>query len=219
MKFSSSVTVLASALVSAILLGSSSVEAHVTANPSVAVSGGYFQSNFRVPHGCDGNATDSVTVEIPKGVSGVKPKATVPWITNINMVPLDTPITTPTGTINTTVGSITWSGGNLLDSYYEDFGLQFKLPVMEGPLYWSVYQHCTNGAWNNWTNIPDASGKTAGFPAAVITVANATTTDGHGGSASPSTSSKPSSAVGVFQSMATFHSVLIGAAALLMTMA
>ncbi|KAF9274320.1 hypothetical protein BGZ74_004427 [Mortierella antarctica] len=95
-----------------------------------------------------------------------------------HMVPLDTPIVTPTGTINTTVGSVTWANGNLPDNMYEDFGLQFKLPAMTGPLYWSVMQHCTNGAWNNWTNVPDAAGKVAGFPAAVITVNNATTTAG-----------------------------------------
>jgi len=117
------------------------------------------------------------------------------------------------------VGSVTWSGGNLPDSFYEDFGLQFKLPVMEGPLYWFVSQHCTNGAWNNWTNVPDAAGKTAGFPAAVITITNATTTDSHGGSATPTGSAKPTSgAAGVFQSSATFHAVLIGAGAFLIAM-
>ncbi|KAG0100389.1 hypothetical protein BGZ93_001852 [Podila epicladia] len=179
MKFTAAIAT----VVSTIFLASSA-QAHVTANPSVAVSGSYFQTNFRVPHGCDGNATDLVIVQIPKGVASVKPRATVPWATTIQMVPLDTPIVTPTGTINTTVGSVTWANGNLPDNMYEDFGLQFKLPAMTGPLYWSVMQHCTNGAWNNWTNVPDASGKTAGFPAAVITVGNATTTTGgHGAGA------------------------------------
>ncbi|KAG0053596.1 hypothetical protein BGZ83_000806 [Gryganskiella cystojenkinii] len=216
MKFTSSITVVATALVSALLV-SSTVEAHVTANPSVGVSGAYFQSNFRVPHGCDGNATDAITIQIPKGVTSVKPKVTVPWTTKIDMVPLETPIVTPTGTINTTVGSVTWSGGNLPDSFYEDFGLQFKLPVMEGPLYWSVFQHCVNGGWQNWTNAPDAAGKTAGFPAAVITIANATTTTtGGAGAASPS--NKPTSAAsGLF--LGSVPAVLIGAAAALMAMA
>ncbi|KAF9434295.1 hypothetical protein BGZ76_008257 [Entomortierella beljakovae] len=202
------------AVLSALLLSASSVEAHVTANPSVGVSGAYFQSNFRVPHGCDGNATDMVIVEIPKGVTSVKPRALYPWNTTINMVPLDTPIVTPTGTINTTVGSITWSKGSILDSMYEDFGLQFKLPVMEGPLYWNVYQHCVNNAWNNWTSIPDASGKTAGEPAAVINVSNATspatdTTGKTGGNA----------AVGGFsQVLGLGHIALIAISALSATM-
>ncbi|KAG0220681.1 hypothetical protein B0O80DRAFT_423138 [Mortierella sp. GBAus27b] len=205
--------VIAASVVSTLLFATSSVEAHVTANPSVAVSGAYFQTNFRVPHGCDGNATDRVIVEIPKGVSSVKPKATVPWTTAINMVPLDTPIVTPTGTINTTVGSVTWSGGSLPDNMYEDFGLQFKLPQMEGPLYWKVYQHCVNNAWNNWTSVPDANGKTDGFPAAVINIANASTS-----TTSPSNSTKPSAAAPSAQILNLGHLAIVGAGALLISM-
>ncbi|KAF9362539.1 hypothetical protein BGX34_005956 [Mortierella sp. NVP85] len=211
MKFSVIIATVASTL----LFASSSVEAHVTANPSAAVSGAYFQTNFRVPHGCDGNATDRVIVEIPKGVTSVKPRATVPWTTAINMVPLDVPITTPTGQINTTVGSVTWSGGQLLDSMYEDFGLQFKLPIMEGPLYWKVYQHCVNNEWNNWTSVPDANGKTDGFPAAVINIANATTAPGNG---NKDGGNKPSAAPVAFQVLSVGNAALIGAGALLMSM-
>ncbi|KAG0068278.1 hypothetical protein BGZ90_000647 [Linnemannia elongata] len=97
----------ATAVVSTLLLATSNVEAHVTANPSVGVSGAYFQTNFRVPHGCEGNATDLVIVEIPKNVTSVKPRATYPWNTTINMIPLAVPIVTPTGTVNMTVGSVT----------------------------------------------------------------------------------------------------------------
>ncbi|KAF9177811.1 hypothetical protein BGZ51_003184 [Haplosporangium sp. Z 767] len=184
-------TVVATAIVSTILMASSSVEAHVTANPSVGISGGYLQTNFRVPHGCDGNATDMVIVEIPKGVSAVKPRGLQPWTTTINMVPLEVPITTPEGTVNTTIGSVTWSNGQLLDNMYEDFGLTFKLPEMEGPLYFNVNQRCVNQAWNNWTNVPDANGKTAGFPAAVIKISKAGADDhdshDHGKEAEPKT--------------------------------
>ncbi|KAF9915168.1 hypothetical protein BX616_006740 [Lobosporangium transversale] len=207
----------ASAAISTILFATPLAEAHVTANPSAAVSGSYFQTSFRVPHGCDGNATNLVIVEIPKGVSSVKPRPLYPWNTTISMVPLDTPITTPTGTINTTVGSITWSNGLIQDNMYEDFGLQFKLPTQEGPLYWKVYQHCVNNEWNNWTSVPDANGKTDGFPAAVITLSNSTTTTGPGG-ASPSASSKPSAAVAAFQSLNFGRVALISSGAFLVAL-
>ncbi|KAF9109401.1 hypothetical protein BGX27_007658 [Mortierella sp. AM989] len=208
------ITILAT-VVSTLLIATSSVEAHVTANPSAGVSGAYFQSNFRVPHGCDGNSTDSVTVEIPKGVTSVKPRSIYPWNATINMVPLETPITTPTGVVNTTVGSITWSNGLILDSMYEDFGLQFKLPVMEGPLYWRVYQHCVNNAWNNWTSVPDASGKTTGEPAAVINIAKATTSDTANGS---TPTEKSGATVGFSQALGLGHVALVAAGALAMTM-
>ncbi|KAF9400620.1 hypothetical protein BGX21_003851 [Mortierella sp. AD011] len=213
MKFSILVTV-----VSTLIIAASSVEAHVTANPSAGVSGSYFQSNFRVPHGCDGNSTDMVIVEIPKGVTSVKPRALYPWNTAINMVALDTPITTSTGVINTTVGSITWSNGLILDSMYEDFGLQFKLPVMEGPLYWRVYQHCVNNAWNNWTAIPDSTGKTTGEPAAVINVANATTSTTSPSDSTTSPSGKTSAAISFSQALGFGHVAFVGAGALLMAM-
>ncbi|KAF9082951.1 hypothetical protein BGX29_007499 [Mortierella sp. GBA35] len=204
----------ATAVVSTLLLAHST-EAHVTANPSVGVSGTYLQTNFRVPHGCDGNSTDMVIVEIPQNVTSVKPRATTPWTTTINMVPLAVPIVTPKGTVNTTIGSITWSNGQLLDSMYEDFGLQFKLPQMTGPLYWSVYQHCVNGGWNNWTNIPDASGKTAGFPAAVITISNATAAPGTGAGPAPATGGNAAS---MTQVLGLGQVALVGAGALLMAM-
>ncbi|KAG0372165.1 hypothetical protein BGX24_000659 [Mortierella sp. AD032] len=208
----------ATAVVSTLLLATSNVEAHVTANPSAGVSGAYFQTNFRVPHGCDGNATDLVIVEIPDKVTSVKPRATVPWVTTINMIPLAVPITTPTGTVNTTIGSVTWSNGALPDAMYEDFGLQFKLPQMTGPLYWKVSQHCVNGAWNNWTNIPDSNGKTAGFPAAVINVANATATaPGAPGATTPTGADSKNAAVAT-QILGLGHVALVGAGALMMAM-
>ncbi|KAF8929268.1 hypothetical protein EDD21DRAFT_383927 [Dissophora ornata] len=212
-------TVVASAVVSTLLFATSSVEAHVTANPSIAVSGAYLQTNFRVPHGCDGNATDMVIIEVPKGVTSVKPRAVVPWNTTINMIPLDVPIVTSTSTVNTTVGSVVYSNGLLLDSMYEDFGMQFKLPVMEGALYWRVYQHCVNNAWNNWTEVPDASGKTTGFPAPVITVSNASTTTTTTTSAdSTGSTNKSNAATGGFQVLGFVHIVLVGAGSLLMAM-
>ncbi|KAK3832472.1 MAG: hypothetical protein JOS17DRAFT_95735 [Linnemannia elongata] len=206
----------ATAVVSTLLLATSNVEAHVTANPSVGVSGAYFQTNFRVPHGCDGNATDLVIVEIPKNVTSVKPHATYPWNTTINMIPLAVPIVTPTGTVNTTVGSITWSNGNIPDNMYEDFGLQFKLPQMIGPLYWSVYQHCVNGAWNNWTNVPDAKGATTGFPAAVITISNTTTTAP--GTTGPAAGGDNKNAAVASQIFGLGQVALVGAGALMLAM-
>ncbi|KAF8927930.1 hypothetical protein BGZ58_010014 [Dissophora ornata] len=167
-------TVIASAVVSTLLFATSSVEAHVTAFPSIGVSGAYLETNFRVPHGCDGITTDMLIIEIPKGVTFVKPRAVIPWNTTINTVPLDVPIVTPSGTLNASVVSVVYSNGLLLDSMYEDFGMQFMLPVMEGGLYWRVSQRCVNNDWRNWTAVPDANGKMTGHPAPVITVSNAT---------------------------------------------
>ncbi|ORY98397.1 hypothetical protein BCR41DRAFT_390547 [Lobosporangium transversale] len=168
----------ASAAISTILFATPVGRSPCYCQPSAAVSGSYFQTSFRVPHGCDGNATNLVIVEIPKGVSSVKPRPLYPWNTTISM---------------------------------------FKLPTQEGPLYWKVYQHCVNNEWNNWTSVPDANGKTDGFPAAVITLSNSTTTTGPGG-ASPSASSKPSAAVAAFQSLNFGRVALISSGAFLVAL-
>ncbi|KAF9157962.1 hypothetical protein DFQ26_008121 [Actinomortierella ambigua] len=208
MKFTASVFA-----VTATLLATAS--AHVTINPPTGTSGGYSQGNFRVPHGCSGNATDQVIVQIPKDVTSVKPRALPPWTTTINMVPLDVPIQTESGTINTTVGSVTWSGGNLPDSFYEDFGLQFKLPKMNGTLYWNVYQHCVNGEWLNWTQVPGPDGKYPpnGAPAASMTVLN--TTAGSS-STTPNTSEKDvKSGVAQLATSSVAQAIVVGAGALI----
>ncbi|KAF9118939.1 hypothetical protein BGW39_000736 [Mortierella sp. 14UC] len=184
----------ATAVVSTLLLTTSNVEAHVTANPSLGVSGAYFQTNFRVPHGCEGNATDLVIVEIPEKVTSVKPRATYPWNTTINMIPLAVPITTPTGTVNTTIGSVTWSNGALPDAMYEDFGL------------------------HTVSTVPGTTGPTSLMPTerllAVITVSNATTSTTPG--AAPSADGK--NAAVATQILGLGQVALVGAGALLMAM-
>ncbi|KAG0232566.1 hypothetical protein BGW42_008080 [Actinomortierella wolfii] len=206
MKFTASIVAVAATLVA-------TVSAHVTINPPTGVSGGYHQGNFRVPHGCEGGiATNYVTVEIPKGVSSVKPRALATWTTTINMIPLDPPIQTETGTINTTVGSVTWSGGNIPDAFYEDFGLQFKLPKMNGTLYWNVYQRCVNNVWLNWTQVPGPDGKypSGGAPAASMTVLNTTDSNNAGSTGDK----KPDSGVAHITSSGVAQAIVIGAGAL-----
>lgn len=90
--------------------------AHVTANlnGATATSGGYGTLFLRVPHGCDGDATNSVTVTIPAGINaaGVKPQQKAGW------------------TITRSGNSITWSGGHLPDDQFDDFGLNLRYPTL-----------------------------------------------------------------------------------------
>ena len=95
--------------------------------------------------------------------------------------------------------------------------MQFKVPVMEGSLYWNVYRRCVNNAWNNWTEVPDATGKMAGFPAPMITVSNASATATTGANDGVSTN-KPSAATGGFQVLGFGHLILVGAGSLLTVM-
>lgn len=107
--------------------------AHVTANlyGATATSGGYGTAFFRVPHGCDGDATNSVSITMPEGVSlvGVKPQAKSGW------------------QITRGVDSITWSGGALADNEFDDFGVNLKWPTLNAgeasrKVYFKTVQTC-----------------------------------------------------------------------------
>ena len=66
-------------LAAAALALPATAQAHVTANPSEAPAGGYAKFDFRVPHGCEGAATRSVTVRLSEGSTSVKPQVVPGW--------------------------------------------------------------------------------------------------------------------------------------------
>lgn len=112
-------SIITTAIVSGVVLAggvTSPASAHVTANlyGATATSGGYGVLFLRVPHGCDGDATNALTVTIPEGVSasGVKPQQKAGW------------------TITRSGNTITWSGGHLADNEFDDFGLNLRYPTL-----------------------------------------------------------------------------------------
>ncbi|KAJ3082299.1 hypothetical protein HK102_001803 [Quaeritorhiza haematococci] len=159
----------ATALIS--LAGLQSVDAHASVNPPVAIPGSYSAHSIRIGHGCGKSPTNNVTVVIPEGVSSVKPRQITGWTINITKKPLNPPIQTEGRTINETVDTVSWFGGNLADEYYEDFGLSLRLPPGDDgtKLWFKVYQMCLNGS-NPWIEIPEAGKASPDFPAAALTL-------------------------------------------------
>ena len=67
---------------------------------------------LRLGHGCDGDATNSVSVTLPAGITTVKPQPKAGWrLTQKN-------------------GVITWSGGVLADDEFDEFGLRVSWPKL-----------------------------------------------------------------------------------------
>ena len=84
---------------------------------------------LRPGHGCDGDATNTITVEIPTGVTGVKPQQKAGWNTTFDGK------------------TITWSGGALPDSQFDDFGIKLTWPklvdgVKSQAIYFKTVQIC-----------------------------------------------------------------------------
>jgi uncharacterized protein YcnI len=129
--------------------------AHVTANPNEGKAGNYFQTSFRITHGCDGHATKAVRIKIPEGVLSVHPQFKPGWKVKITKVKLPHPVTTGHGkTVDEAVSAVTWSGARLPDDQYDEFGLVMKLPERADETLWFPVTQICEGATSDWAEIP-----------------------------------------------------------------
>ncbi len=102
-------------------LTAGSASAHVVLAQKEALPGSY-QGTLKVGHGCDGSATTAIKVTIPEGVVGVKPQPKAGWTIAIETGPYAKAYPMMHGKPATEgVKTITWSGGNLPDAYYDEF--------------------------------------------------------------------------------------------------
>ncbi len=96
------------------IVGASSASAHmgIELRGSTPTAGSSSTLMFRPGHGCDGDATNALSVEIPAGVTGVKAQQKDGWKIS----------TSNNG------NTITWSGGSLPDDQFDEFGLRVTWP-------------------------------------------------------------------------------------------
>jgi len=132
------------------------VSAHVTANPDSGAAGSYFQTSFRISHGCEQSPTISVHVSIPDGILSVRPQAKPGWKVEIRKKKLPEPVQGGHGKmVEEVVTDIVWSGGKLSSEQYDEFGLLMKLPdKADNTLWFPVVQGCKQGE-NRWVEIPE----------------------------------------------------------------
>jgi periplasmic copper chaperone A len=152
------IVVAAAALMALAIAGPAA--AHVTANPSEGPAEGFFKTDFRVGHGCDGEATTEISMQIPGNVSSVHPQVVTGWDIETKMGKLDEPIESHGETITEGIREITWTStdkGGLPDAYMQEFGVSMALPAGEEgePLWFPFVQECTGGASLEWIEIPE----------------------------------------------------------------
>ncbi|NHC45809.1 YcnI family protein [Motilibacter aurantiacus] len=93
---------------------------------------------LRAGHGCSGAATTAVTVKIPANVPSARPQNKPGWALDIAK------------DASGKVTMVTWSGGNVPDAAFEDFGLSVRLPEKVGEtVAFDTVQRCgaTEVAW------------------------------------------------------------------------
>jgi uncharacterized protein YcnI len=138
------------------VLSASPAFAHVSLEKGEAAVGSTYKAVLRVPHGCDGNATVSVRVQIPEGVISVKPQPKAGWDTTTVKGPYKDTYELYGAKVTEGVTEITWAGGNLPDDFYDEFVFRGTIAASLKPdtiLYFPVIQTCTTGE-EAWIEIP-----------------------------------------------------------------
>ncbi|MGE0023723.1 MAG: DUF1775 domain-containing protein [Hyphomicrobium sp.] len=156
--------------------------AHVSLERPEAARGKSYKAVIKIPHGCEGQATHTVRVEIPEGFIGVKPMPKPGWTIKTQRGAYAQSYGYYHGPLGEGVKAIEWSGGNLPDDYYDEFVASgfIAREIADTALYFKVVQLCATGE-ERWVDIPgegvDAHDLKA--PAAVLKIAAADEADDH----------------------------------------
>jgi periplasmic copper chaperone A len=137
---------------------SSAALSHVTLEQKEAPVGASYKAVLRVPHGCDGSATQALRVRIPDGYLNVKPMPKPGWKLEVKRGTYAKPASLGGANVSEGVTEVDWSGGNLPDAYYDEFVLTGTIgDIPAGQMmYFPVVQECEKGV-NRWIEIPAAS--------------------------------------------------------------
>jgi uncharacterized protein YcnI len=131
-------------------------EAHIGLSVGEAQIGSTFLLGLGIGHGCEGQPTIAVRLQIPAGVISVQPIPKPGW--DIDMVTGgyaapqmqgDTPVAEG-------VTEVHWTGGNLPSAFYDQFFIRVRIAndVEPGTMIWfPVIQECTEDV-HRWITVP-----------------------------------------------------------------
>ncbi len=134
--------------------------AHTTLEVGQAKIGSSYKAVLRVPHGCNGEATNTVRVQIPEGFFAVKPMPKPGWKLDVTTGAYANAYDNHGTSVTEGVKEIVWSGGELPDAFYDEFVFRgtFAGSLQPGKFYFPVVQECANGeeAWIDVTGDENA---------------------------------------------------------------
>lgn len=129
--------------------------AHATLAEAEVVQGQTARLTIRVPHGCDGEATLRVRVQIPEGLIAAQPMVKAGWTLETVTGPYENTYELWGNTVAEGVQEIVWTG-ELADAFYDEFVFRARVtdrvPAGE-TLFIPVVQECASGA-ARWIEIP-----------------------------------------------------------------
>ena len=149
------------ALIAALLSATGTMGfAHATLEQPQAVAGKTAKLVLRVPHGCDGEATHTVRIDLPEGFYNAKPMPKAGWVLETETGAYETPYNNHGKIMESGVRAITWSGGHLENDWYDEFTFRGTVGpnvAAETVLYFPALQTCANGV-ADWTNTSGEKG-------------------------------------------------------------
>jgi periplasmic copper chaperone A len=108
---------------------------------------GSYKAVVKIPHGCEGQATNSVQIEIPEGYVGVKPMPKAGWVLELEKGDYARTYKMHGKDVSSGVKVVTWKGGELPDDNYDEFVLNGTLADLDlgTKLAFVTTQACKNG--------------------------------------------------------------------------
>lgn len=154
--------------------GTAPALAHATVTPK-QVAPGYAKIVVNIGHGCDGQATKSVRVDIPEGFAAAKPMPKAGWTIEIEKGDYAHPYKMHGKSVSSGTTAITWKG-DLPDDYFDEFSINGMFAgVKEGDrLFFKTVQICDTGklAWTEEV-APGQNAHELAHPAPFVTIAGA----------------------------------------------
>ena len=149
---------LRTALICGVFATFNPAHAHLTLDTSQAAALAYVRIAARVPHGCEGAATTGLRVQIPNGVSAVKPQPKPGWKLEV----VTEPGAAATGGHESSpqVREVLWRaepGHALSDAFYDEFVMRVRMPDAAGETIWFPFvQECEGEKVSRWIERPEA---------------------------------------------------------------
>jgi uncharacterized protein YcnI len=129
--------------------------AHATFEKGEAQQGAGYKAVLRVPHGCNGEATLKVRIQIPEGVIAVKPMPKAGWTLETVKGPYEKEYDYFGSKLSEGVKEVVWTG-ELPDEFYDEFVFSARMTdafAVGSMVYFPTVQECANGA-ERWIEIP-----------------------------------------------------------------
>ena len=151
-----------------------SAHAHATFTSRTVVADSYVVLALQVPHGCDGQATNEVRIELPEGFVFAKPQPKAGW--ELEIINGEYKKTYDDHGTDVSAGpvEIRWKGGDLPDAYYDTFTVRGKIAGLDAgtTLAFPATQLCGRDASVAWTEIaaPGADAHALKSPAPTVKV-------------------------------------------------